>query len=59
MLTGIVIVTYNSNVERLKLILNALVDDGIKYFVSDNSTSMDKKKQFISFVLTVMLSLSI
>lgn len=44
MLTGIVIVTYNSNVERLKLILNALVDDGIKYFVSDNSTSMDKKE---------------
>jgi rhamnosyltransferase len=44
MLTGIVIVTYNSNTDRLKLILNSLVDDGIKYFVSDNSTSLDKKE---------------
>lgn len=44
MLTGIVIVTYNSNIERLNLILNALVENGIKYFVSDNSTSTETKE---------------
>lgn len=44
MLTGIVIVTYNSDIERLDLILQSLSGNDIKYFVSDNSTSLEKKE---------------
>lgn len=43
MLTGIVIVTYNSDIERLGLILTSLEGHGLKYFVSDNSTDFEKK----------------
>lgn len=43
MLTGIVIVTYNSDIERLGLILNSIVKNDLKYYVCDNSTSFEKK----------------
>lgn len=43
MLTGIVIVTYNSDIARLRLILTSLEGQGLKYFVSDNSTDYKKK----------------
>ncbi|WP_163306509.1 glycosyltransferase, partial [Enterobacter ludwigii] len=43
MLTGIVIVTYNSDIARLGLILTSLKGQGLKYFVSDNSTDLEKK----------------
>jgi rhamnosyltransferase len=43
MLTGVVIVTYNSDIERLSLILKSLGEQSVKYFVSDNSTNTEKK----------------
>ncbi|MEW5562705.1 glycosyltransferase [Enterobacter asburiae] len=43
MLTGIVIVTYNSDIERLGLILNSLGQQGVSYFISDNSINSEKK----------------
>lgn len=42
--TGIVIVTYNSDVERLNLILHSLSGVNIKYIVSDNSTNIEIKE---------------
>ncbi|MCU6345521.1 glycosyltransferase [Enterobacter quasiroggenkampii] len=43
MLIGIIIVTYNSDIARLELILTSLEGQGLKYFISDNSTDFEKK----------------